>query len=213
MNKKESLLLSGTFLLEGLSPEQIEALQVDAYAESAFCKRAERIDLSFKNERKIAFIISGECEVRKDGLILNNLKKGESFGILSVFSDEPYPTEIIAKKDCHILFLSKEGLLFFMEKNTKVALNLITFLAGRVTFLGGKIATLGGASVEDKLVAYLKNEYKSHGARLHFCASDVARRIRSGRASLYRALSALSAREIISYHDTDLEILDPTYFD
>ena len=147
----------------------------------------------------------------KNELVLNTLKKGDSFGILSVFSNEPYPTAVIAKKETKILFLNHEDLDLLIEQLPAVAMNVIRFLAGRVTFLNRKVATLGGATVEDKCIAFLKEEYQKNGSHFPFSISGVARKIRAGRASLYRALASLEEKGILVYRNNAVDILHPDY--
>jgi CRP-like cAMP-binding protein len=209
MNKKEFSFLSDTFIFKGLSEQDIGRLPDRILCETPFFSKGEHLDLSVASGKKIAFILSGECAVIKDGLVMNILKKGDSFGILSVFSNEPYPTDVIAKKETRILFLEHDDLIMLIEHSPKIAMNVITFLAGRVTFLNSIIATLSGITVEDKCIAYLKEEYKKHGESIPFPISGVARRIRAGRASLYRAIAALEKKGILEYRDNSVKILNP----
>ncbi len=209
MKKKERSFLTETFLFSGFSADEIDALPCKIEAESLTFEKGQHLDFSFSEVKKIAFVLFGECEVMSNKLVINTLKKGDSFGILSVFSDEPYPTHILARNRCGILFLTKETLTSLIECSPKVARNVITFLAGRVTFLNHKVATLGGASVEKKCASYLKEQYNSFGERFAFPISSVARKIGAGRASLYRALDALEAKEILRHEDGAIQILQP----
>ena len=213
MNKKEFLFLSETFLLEGVRLEDIEKMPRKIDCKTPIFSKGERADLNFSESKKIAFILSGECVVMKDDLVLNTLKKGDSFGILSIFSSEPYPTAVIAKKETKILFLSHDDLILLIEQLPAVSMNVIRFLAGRVTFLNQKVATLGGATVEDKCIAYLKQEYRKSGALFPFPISGVARKISAGRASLYRALASLEEKGVLIYRDNAVEILHPDYIE
>ena len=213
MNKKDFLFLSKTFLFAGLSFEDIDRLPKKISSEALIFSKGERADLNFLESKKIAFVFSGECVVMKDELVLNTLKKGDSFGILSVFSDEPYPTSVIAKKETKILFLNHDDLNMLITQLPAVSMNVIRFLAGRVTFLNQKVATLGGTTVEDKCIAFLREEYRKNGAFIPFPISGVARKIRAGRASLYRALASLEKKDVLIYHDNAVEILHPDYIE
>ena len=207
MNRKEFLFLSNTFIFNGIGPDDIERLPESIHCETPVFSKGERADLNLSENKKIAFILSGECIVMKDALVLNTLKKGDSFGILSIFSDEPYPTSVIAKKETKILFLTHDDLIMLIENLPRVAMNVIRFLSGRVTFLNKKVATLGGATVEDKCIAYLREEYKGEGDTIPFPISAVARKIRVGRASLYRALASLEEKGTLVYSDNTVKIL------
>ncbi len=209
MKKKDFLFLTETFLFSGLSEQEIHSLAVDIETENILCEKGHHIDIALSEEKKIAFVLSGECDVMREKLVLNTLKKGDSFGILSIFSSEPYPTTIIAKNQCRILFLKKDTLLALIERSSKVSTNVISFLAGRITFLNQKIATLGGSSVEDKCRSYLKDQYYKHGAFLPLSISAVARKIGVGRASLYRALDALTEKGVLLHEESSVSILRP----
>ena len=211
MNKKEFLFFSQTFLFDKVRFEDIDQLPRKIDCQALTFSKGEHANTEFWESKKIAFILSGECIVMKNELVLNTLKKGDSFGILSVFSNEPYPTAVIAKKETKILFLNHEDLDLLIEQLPAVAMNVIRFLAGRVTFLNRKVATLGEATVEDKCLAFLKEEYQKNGSHFPFSISGVARKIRAGRASLYRALASLEEKGILVYRNNAVDILHPDY--
>ena len=209
MNKKVFSFLSKTFLLNGIEEEEFSSFQFPLITQTIVCAKGDHIDMTLEKEKCIGFVLSGQCEVTRDKLVLNTLNTGDSFGILSVFSDEPYPTSIIAKKECRILLLSKESLVSLIHASPTVAMNIISFLAGRVCFLNKKTSVLGGASAEEKFSAYLKEECRRLGTAFPFSASAVARKINVGRASLYRALTGLESKGIIQYKDNSVIILHP----
>ncbi len=214
MDKKDLKFLYETFLFRDIRPEDAEPLLRDEEFCVHICRKGERV--TFKNE--IAFVQSGECEVicdqsGHDILILNNLKKGDSFGILSIFTDEPYITAVIAKKDTRILSLRQESLLRWIEHSSALAMNVIRFLAGRVSFLNRKVATLGSSTVEEKCVSYLRDEFRKKGNTVDFPVSRVARKLGVGRASLYRAISSLYEQGIISHEGGFIKILMPNFFE
>jgi CRP-like cAMP-binding protein len=214
MDKKGIEFLSSTFLFQGIPMAQAEKLLMKTEGIDLACKKGECVNI----DKAIAFVQSGECEVIREQsghehLVLNNLKKGDSFGILSVFTDEPYATAVVAKKESHILLLKREALIDLIEHSPALSMNVIRFLSGRVSFLTHKVATISGATVEEKCIAYLRDEYRAHGETIEFSVSKVARRLGAGRASLYRALSALDAEGIISHGDGSVKILRTDYFD
>lgn len=209
MKNKELIFLSETFLFSDFSENEILDLPCKIDPTSVACEKGERIEITRSGEEKIAFVLSGECEVMSERLVLNTLKKGDSFGILSIFSNEPYPTAIVAKKNSRILFLTKETLLQLINCSPKISFNVIRFLSGRVSFLNRKVATLGSASVEEKCVHLLKDLFQKFGAVIPFPISSMARKLGVGRASLYRALESLTEKGILRHEDTCVHILCP----
>jgi CRP-like cAMP-binding protein len=209
MDKKDFSFLSKTFLMAGIEEKELSSLTCELKTQTIVCAKGDRIDLALAEEKRMGFVLSGQCEVTCDKLVLNTLNKGDSFGILSIFSDEPYPTSIIAKKACRILLIEKDSLLSLIQESSKIAMNIILFLAGRVRFLSKKATVLGGSSAEEKCAAYLKEEYLKIGSDFPFSATAVARKINVGRASLYRALTCLESKGVIQHKDNSIIILHP----
>lgn len=162
-------------------------------------------------QKKVGFVISGECEVEKptdgdDGISLNILSRYASFGILSVLSEgAEYPTRIKAKKSASVLFISGEDMLAVIKKYPTVSMNVISFLADRISFLNKKVSTFSERSTSKKLASYLLLKFKESGERVSVSRTRISSEIGVGRASLYRDLStfedkgliSLSAKEII----------------
>ena len=179
--------------------------------------RREHILSSASHEEEIGFILRGECAVyktrEKEDILLQTLKENDSFGILTLFSQEEYPTLIVAKKPSSIVFFSKNDFLRLIQESSEIALNVITFLSKKVAFLNKKIATLSGATVEEKVENYLKLQYKTFGSSFHFNAAAAAGQINIGRASLYRILRKLEEKQIIEIHNKTITIKNIAFFE
>ncbi len=167
-------------------------------------------------EHKLCFIVNGECAVERvkgDGnsVPLNLLKKGDSFGIMTILScEDEFPTRIVAKRTSEILFISKEDTLKIINKYPQIAMNVIAFLSNKISFLNSKIATFSSSSVEEKLSNYILSEHKKQKSDvLPFNCKKSAEAISAGRASLYRAIAALSDLGIIKLENKKIYILDP----
>ena len=138
---------SELFIFSGLEKEKLELIEKTVSWEIAEFSVGEKIYTPVEFEEKVGFIISGECSVEKmkpDGttIPLNKLKKGDSFGILAVFSkSERFPTLVKSIKRSKILFFSKETVLSLVKTYPEVALAVITFMSDRIEFLNKKIAT------------------------------------------------------------------------
>ena len=178
-------------------------------------KKGDLIFSRKKNGRAVGFLLSGECEilrVRQDGshVLLNRLLPYDSFGILSVFSqDEDYPTEIYARKNTAVLFFSTKDIFTLIENHPKISLNIINFLTERVVFLNAKIAAFSGGSVEQKLASLLYNQYRSQGSEFLFNCKRCSEVLGVGRASVYRAIDSLVAEGYITYENKKIKIISP----
>ena len=204
MKKKLYSFLTDTFLFKNMSADTIQNAvnEIDPQIRTFVAK--EEIFAPKTYEQKLCFIISGECLVERikgDGnrVPLNVLKAGQSFGIMSILScEDEFPTSITAKKNSEILLISKGDTLKLIENYPTVAMNVITFLVGKVSFLNSKIATFSSSSVEEKLLNYIYSEQRRTGLSIiPFNCKKSAEAISAGRASLYRAINSLTKAGII----------------
>ena len=205
--------IKGCFLFKGLSDEELDSIiESDSFTTAKY-GRGETIYSPETYEHKLGFIISGECEIRQlssDGskVILNTLRSGDSFGILSIFREDEFPTDIHARRNTEILFISKESLEWMLERSHKVSLNVMRFLADKVAFLNGKIETVTQVSVEKKLGSYLMAKSKLLGKstfslNLKKCAESIG----VGRASVYRAINSLKSKGYIAAECKSVNII------
>lgn len=205
--------LKKTFLFKGVAEEALNTLLANQAPRVVNYKRGE-IVYSSADERLVGFIVSGECEIRRDKhdgsrVVLNLLHENDSFGILSVFSNEEFPTQIFALRSSEILYFSEAQIKHFVNNDLQIATNLIDFLVGRVNFLNKKIATFSGTRVEDRLSAFLlcqADEYCCNS--FPFNCQKTSEEINAGRASVYRAIATLEAAGLIKLENKKIYIID-----
>ena len=206
--------LKGTFLFSGFSDVEYNLAKQYFLGEARTFERGEVIYSPSVYERKIGFVVSGECEVRRsrqDGsrVTLNTISRGGSFGISAVFSDEDFPTVIYAKKRSSVVFITRDELLDLMGRFPAVSLNIIRFQNDRIAFLNKKIETFSAGSVEERVACYILGEYKKLGTvELPLNRMKTADALGVGRASLYRALDSLADSGIISLDTKKIVITD-----
>ena len=207
-------ILSKSFLFKGLDSKTltgiIEANQPKIYS-------YKRNDLIYPNqnpEEAVGFIIQGKCEIRKPRTdsrktVINILSPGVSFGILSVFSDDNFPTEIYATVNSTVLFFSKAQINDFVNSYSQISANIITFLAERVNFLNRKIATFSAKSVESKLASFIVDECERQSSdTIIINAKKTSEEIGAGRASVYRALSSLQDSGLIIFTNKQIQVIN-----
>lgn len=206
--------LSQTFLFCGLDEEMIKNILKDNTPHKAEFKRGELVYSSESKTPLVGFVLSGRLEVRLDRgeggkTVLNILSEGGSFGVLSIYSSEEFPTRIFATKNSTVLFFTAEQIQHFVNNYSQISANLIHFLAERISFLNKKIATFSANKVENKLAAFLLCE----GDRLcsdefAFNAQKTSEEINAGRASVYRAITSLTEEGLIELVDKKIYIKD-----
>ncbi len=207
-------ILKGSFLFSGLTEDEIERILNENPPSIRCFKRGELIYSSANGEGSVGFVLSGRCEIRLDRAekgktVLNILSDSDSFGVLSVFSDDEFPTHIYATKNSEILFFTAEQIRHFVNNYSQISSNLIRFLANRISFLNKKIATFSGNRVEDRLAAYLVNESERRGSlEFAFNCNKTAEEINAGRASVYRALASLEENGLITMSEKIIYIKD-----
>lgn len=207
-------ILMRSFLFSGLAEEEIADILNENSPTVRCFKRGELIYSSANGEGSVGFVLSGRCEIRLDRAekgrtVLNILSESDSFGVLSVFSDDEFPTHIYATKNSEILFFTAEQIKHFVNNYSQISANLIKFLANRISFLNKKIATFSGNRVEDRLAAFLLNEIDKHGTfEFPFNCNKTAEEINAGRASVYRALASLEESGLITMSEKIIYIKD-----
>ncbi len=207
--------LTNLFIFRGVESETLLKILSEINPELICYSSKDVIFEPQDYEHKIGFVLSGECQierVKEDGntIPLNSVKPSDSFGILAVLSrEEKFPTRIIAKKASDILFIKDTDFYLMINKYPMISMNVIDFLASKIAFLNDKIATFASDSVEEKLQKLLLSEYKKHGEAFPFNCKKSAETLNIGRASLYRAITALCDNGIIKLENKKIYILDP----
>lgn len=207
-------VLKRTFLFSGLEVEQIDKLLKECPPEIKRYNRTEIIYSSNTGKKTVGIILDGKCEVRRekaDGslVVLNILEQCDSFGILSVLSNEEFPTTIFALKNSNIVFFSSDQIEYFVNNYSQISQNLIKFLANRIVFLNKKIATFSGTRVEDRLAAYIIAQKQMLGKDVFaFNCQKTAKEINAGRASIYRALESMENEKLIEFDNKKIIITD-----
>ena len=205
--------LKNSFLFQGLKQADLETLLKNNEPTFASYKRGDRI-YSSTDKKLVGFVVSGKCEIRRikpDGskTVLNSLSTHQSFGILSIFSSEEFPTQIFALTNCEILYFTDAQIEHFVNNNLQISKNLINFLAGRINFLNKKIATFSGTRVEDRLAAFILCEREKYGEdSFSFNCQKTAEEINAGRASVYRALTSLEEQGFVTIDNKKIYIKD-----
>jgi CRP-like cAMP-binding protein len=216
-NKLTSDFLSKLFLFEKVNDKDLEIISKKLVYEIKTFEGGEKIYTPEGFEKKVGFIIEGEClveRIKSDGnaIPLNTLSNFDSFGILAVFScEDRYPTQILSKKKTTILFLEEKTVLALTKEYYEVSLSIINFMSRKIDFLNKKVATFSADSVEEKIALYLLSESKRQKTScviLNF--SHTAKILNSGRASVYRALDALENLSLIKVENKKIYINDPT---
>ena len=202
-----------TFLFRGVNNDEISKILEENPPKIISYKRGDKIYSSI-DEKLVGFIVSGSCEIRRlksDGskTVLNCLGQNGSFGIMSVFSSEEFPTQIFDLKNSEILYFTDSQIKDIVNNNLQISQNLINFLVNRISFLNKKIATFSGTRVEERRAAFLLCQAHEHCSdSFHLNHQKTSEEINAGRASVYRALASLEDAGLISVNQKIISIKD-----
>ena len=205
-------ILKSSFLFCDLQDEQIKEITDSSNIRSRSLQRGDKI--LFNNEAKcLVFLISGRLDVLSEKgeggfVVLNRLTDGAVFGLLSVFSDEDFPTSVVASLNSEILILPKKDLIEIIEKYPKVSKKIIYFMADRINFLNKKIATFSGTRVDDRLFSYLLSKSEKEKTKVFpLNCKKCSEAINAGRASVYRAIELLANEGVINFENKIITLL------
>ncbi len=215
MRKKYAYFIKNLFLFKGLSEQEIDKIVSDISFEERDYLKKEVIYSPDNFNKKIGFIMNGECEVEKPSSFsghvpLNKLSRGDSFGVVALFNDTAeFPTQIISKTATRILFLTQDDVIKLINTSSVISLNIIKFLTGRIGFLNDRVAAFSGCSVEEKLINYILELSRKHNSlEFDFNKKHASEVLNCGRASLYRALDSLSDCGLIYVDNKKIYIKD-----
>lgn len=210
----QSIFLENTFLFKDIESDITSEMLKSIKIEERNYSRGDTIYSPEDFERKLGFIVKGECTVGRQvaGSVipLNIAGKYDSFGILSCFSErDDFPTVITAKTTCTVMFIYADQLRILMEKSSRISVNIIEFLTRKINFLNDKIAAFSGSSIEEKLAGYILGLHKKYNAlEFDFNKKKSAEALNCGRASLYRGIDALKSAGYITFEEKKIIIND-----
>ena len=153
----------------------------------------------------LGIIIEGTAIVKRhndvgDSITIRSISSNELFGAASVFGDwKDGMSSIISSTDCKVLYISEEKFCELINLFPKISLNYITYLSDRIRFLNKKLDAFTAKTTEEKLYEYLLSQSDAEGfVKLTFGMAELARRLNVGRTSIYRDISTLESKGLIS---------------
>ena len=205
--------LKNTFMFSGMNKPDADNLIkkiTPCYKDYA---RSELIFSPETYDKRIGFVVDGECEVLRNSngenkVIINILRKNDPFGVLSVFGENNFPTFVFARKKTCICFITDSDINLLLAQSSEVAINFIKFFANRVSYLNSKIETVTMTSVESKLASYLINKAETCGISFSFNFKRCSECISVGRSSVYRAMENLKYAGCISAENKIIRIIN-----
>lgn len=140
---EKAIALKKIYIFEHLSAEELRLL-AGASEEAAY--RANEIILREGDSTEtLRLIISGSVKIVKDyempkQKILATLGRGEYFGEMNLFDEEPHSATAIAAEECAILLIRKERLREIIDLYPEIALEIIKIFSERLRAANEQLA-------------------------------------------------------------------------
>ncbi len=215
---KYCLLLSQSFLFNGIDYNTVREAFSSEDCSCLEFEPDEKIYTKNNFKKSIGIVLSGELKACKPGtdgtsLLLNTFFSGGVFGVAGLFNNaKHYVSEVAAVKRSRVLFLPQTLLHRLFEQNFMIAENYISYLSNRICFLNSRIDNFTGGSAECRLAAFLLSLSAQSENPLLFdlpcTVTQLANTLDVGRASLYRAMDALSGAQVIRRSGRKMTIVD-----
>lgn len=185
-------VLDSTPLFHG-APEAARAAL--AAGRELACPKGQAVFTPERFSAALGVVLEGTLEVTRGAMRMAALGPGELFGAATLFGDRArYPTTLTAGTPARVLLLERPAVEELMAKWPQVAFGYITYLTQRVNFLSDRLDALGAGPAEEKLVCWLREQ---GGTVEGLAAGKVAATLNMSRATLYRAMDALTQRGVL----------------
>ena len=142
-------------MLELLEKEQIELFTKEEY------KQGEYIAHELDRCDKVFFVIQGEISISSyslDGkeIVMNYLSKDSLFGNVLSFTKSPYFLgDIICKKDCCLLVISKNSLLHLLGENQQFLNAYLEYMCEETIKVKKQAKLFSYKKIEERIMYYL----------------------------------------------------------
>lgn len=202
-----SFIMKNVALFSGVSESAVAALVADGGTRRAEFARGGVICRRGNANDYLIVIISGKAEVRKGSVVMRRFGAGDVTGVSTLFGgDGVMDSDITAQTKLTALFFTKAAVLAAIRSDPALAENYIAFLSARVRFLNGVISRCTGADSAAKLARYLADAAARNGDTFELNVSRAASELSLGRATVYRALEALSAAGCVERRGRELTV-------
>ena len=161
----------------------------------------------------LGIIKSGSATVKRNNETGNSVNMRtigsyEVFGAASVFGNwREGSSSIKALENCEVYYINEAVFHDLLLKYPTVSINYISYLSDKIRFLNRRIDAFTAGSTQNKLYEYLVSISNNGSAVLNISMSELARRLKIGRSSLYRDIQSLEQSGLIKRDGQNFKIL------
>ena len=198
-------LIHKTFLFRDVDEFLVEQMVSDP---RCYLVEYDKNDIIYERQayhKSLGVILSGKIRAEKEnGFYLSSLHAGDLFGAAAMFHEgKGYINRLVAMNRCSVFYIPQEVLQWIMRRDYRIAETYISYLSGRILFLNQKLDVLSAGSADQKLAMYLLRN-----GDISCTMTELSGQLNLGRASLYRAIEALEAADLIRQEQKKIHILD-----
>ena len=180
-----------------------EMFEVLMTASHQSLKKGETIYTEGDNHKKMFVINKGKVKISKISKngkeqIIRILGKGDFTGELSLFNEEDHKSRAEAVENTSICLVESDKIKELMEKNSKIAIKILSEMSKRLEETENLIETIGLKDVDEKVSSLLLDLSKgSNIVNLDMTKKDLAAHIQITPETLSRRLSSYEDMNII----------------
>jgi CRP/FNR family cyclic AMP-dependent transcriptional regulator len=213
-----SMGLRGVALLEGLRPDEFDALAQACRWRS--CRAGELIVSREDTGRELYLVVSGSVRVTTYSaagrqVTFRDAAAGEYFGEVAALDGLPRSADVLAIDGSLLAVVPRELFHRVMAEHPAIAARVMTALAGLVRRLSDRVLDLSTLSVQERLYIELlrlaqeagvrNNEARIDPAPRH---GDLASKVSTYREQVSRELSALQKSGLLAKDGTAMVVRD-----
>ncbi len=151
-------------------------------------------------------------------MLLATKQEGEIFGELALLDDGPRAANIVTKEDCVLLVVYRQDFYELLNRNPKVAIQVIKFLCQRLRSTTRVAESFALQSVYGRLKAHFESiaTPEAEGKFVittHKSQENIAAELGSGRRMVARILAQLKEDGYITYTTQKITILKKLPFE
>jgi len=198
-------------ILKGVSKETLEHY-FESLGETKYFYKDDVAYDKVSERKSMMFLLKGNArvdQVSESGhTFLKRLNPGDSFGVLSIFSDvDYYPTRVTFEKKSKVLVLDEDAVIKLLHLDSQLLKNYLTFFNRQVQYLLDRIALFSLPNGDDKVMTYIMKNQKNQLLELPMSKVELAEYLGMARSTLYRVFDKLVDQEKIELQGNIIRII------
>jgi len=200
-------LISQSAFFKGIAPENRRALAAVCHAVEL--KKHDGLFREGESGTSFYLLVQGRIQLHKtapDGreVVIKIIKPGEVFAEVVLFEEPRYPVTATALTACLLLRILRRDLHQLLREEA-FRNDFIALLMRKQRYLAGRIHQLTTLSVEERLLAFLREQY-GHGPAITvtIAKKQIAAAIGTAPETLSRAIRRLAKQRVLTWRGKKL---------